>query len=144
FPFRSSMLIHLGCYIASTSAFYRRETIIAEEHLLNLDFKYVMDGEYYARLDSLGKNFVYFPRVLAEFRQHGGNLSLRNYGKSSVDDWLVLQKQFAETRAIRRAYGKVWLNDENLNVLVDSLFYVFWRVAKPLLKLIHLPRLEKD
>jgi hypothetical protein len=143
FPFQKSMLLYLGCYIASTSTFFRRKTITDEGHFLNIDYRYVMDGEYYARLAHLGKKFTYLPRVLANFRIHGANLSKRNYGGGrDASAWLKLQKQFAETRAYRRTYGKPPFSDENLNALVDSIFYLFFRVLKPLLKIYHRPKVR--
>ena len=142
FPFQKSMLLYLGCYIPSTSTFFRRKTTTDEGHFLNIDYRYVMDGEYYARLAHLGKKFAYLPRVLANFRIHGSNLSKRNYGGTGASAWLKLQKQFAETRAYRRTYGKPPFSDENLNTLVDSLFYIFFRVLKPVLKIYHSPKVQ--
>jgi glycosyltransferase involved in cell wall biosynthesis len=142
FPHQRAMMLYLGCYIGSTAAFYRRSTVTGEGHLLNINFRYVMDGEYYARLAALGKRFVYLPEVLAEFRLHGDNLSLRNRGKKGVNDWLTLQKQYAESRAFRRAYGSAWFQDDNFNSLVDSFLYLYFRALKPLLKLAHRRRLK--
>lgn len=135
FPHQRAMMLYLGCYIGSTAAFYRRKTVTGAGHLLNENFRYVMDGEYYARLAAEGKRFVYLPKVLADFRLHGENLSKRNFGKKSVDDWLTLQKQFAETRAFRRAYGTAWFADDNFSSLVDSILYLYYRALKPALKL---------
>ena len=55
FPFQKTMLSMLGCYIGSTSSFYKKSTTIDEGYLLNERFKYVMDGEYYNRLAHAGK-----------------------------------------------------------------------------------------
>ena len=141
FPYQPGMMIYLGCFIGSTAAFYRRSTIVDEGQLLNEDFRYVMDGEYYARLHSLGKRFVYFPKLIADFRWHGENLSLRNHGKAGIDNWLTLQKQFSETRAIRRTYGRVWFKDDTYNGFVDAPIYLFWKICKPILKAIHRHRM---
>jgi glycosyltransferase involved in cell wall biosynthesis len=144
FPYLQDMMLYMGCYIGSTATFFRRRTVTAEGHLLNESFRYVMDGEYYARLGSLGKRFAYFPKVLADFRLHGENLSFRNHGARGVDDWLKLQKQFAESRAYRRAYGRTWFADENLNAILDSVLYLFFRALKPLLKRLYLLKLRHD
>jgi hypothetical protein len=138
------MMLYMGCYIGSTATFFRRCSVTSEGHLLNEDFRYVMDGEFYARLASLGKRFAYLPKVLADFRLHRENLSFRNHGASGVDGWLRLQKQFAESRAYRRAYGKTWFRDENLNALCDSLLYLCFRALKPLLKWLHLSKSRND
>lgn len=142
FPFQRQMLHYLGCYIGSTAAFYRRRTVIDTGERLSLDFRYVMDGEFYARLASKGYKFRYLPKVLADFRVHEGSLSRKNYGAGDAETCLRLQKQFAETRAFRRAYAKTFFRDENINNLVDAMCYLFFRVLKPVLKLVHLPRLR--
>jgi hypothetical protein len=142
FPFQRQMLHYLGCYIGSTAAFYRRSTVIDAGERLSLDFRYVMDGEFYARLASKGYKFRYLPKVLADFRVHDGSLSRKNYGAGDAEACLRLQKQFAETRAIRRAYAKTFFRDENLNTLVDSVLYLFYRCLKPVLKLLYLSRVQ--
>ena len=137
FPYSQNMMLYVGCYIGSTSTFLRKSTVIDEGHHLSIDFKYVMDGEYYARLGHIGKTFTYIPHVLADFRLHGGNLSKRNYSDKSVGGWLALQKQFAETRAYRRSYGIRLFSDENLNTLTDAFLYLIYRALKPVMKLIY-------
>lgn len=142
FPFQKSMLLYLGCYIGSTATFFRRKSIIDSGERLSLDFRYVMDGEFYARLASKGFRFSYLPRVLADFRLHGENLSGKNYGGENAEGCLKLQKQFAETRAYRRAYGKPLFRDENLNTLVDSVLYLYFRLVKIALKLVYRGKLR--
>lgn len=134
FPYQPAMMVYMGCFVGSTSAFYRKTTVIDEGEYLNESFRYVMDGEYYARLHSLGKNFVYFPKLIADFRWHGENLSLKNHGKTGIDNCLTLQKQIAETRAIRRAYGRTWFKDDTFNGAIDAGICLFWKIVKPILK----------
>lgn len=143
FPHSRAMMLYLGCYIGSTATFFRRSHVIDQGERLSLNFRYVMDGEFFARLAAKNHKFVYFPRVLAEFRLHGNNLSLRNYRGRNAEDALALQKQYSETRAYRRAYGLTLFKDENLNALVDSLLYIFYRCLKPCLKLLHRHRLMR-
>jgi hypothetical protein len=81
--------------------------------------------------------------VLADFRLHGNNLSKRNYGTIDAKGWLKLQKQFAETRAYRRAYGHTISKDENIKTLIDGSLYLFYRILKPFLKLLYLPRIQR-
>lgn len=142
FPYSQSMMLYLGCYVASTSTFFNRDTIIDQGIHLHEEYRYVMDGEYFARLGSLGMKFVYLPKVLAEFRFHDMNLSKRNLCKKGITGWLSIQKQYAESRAYRRAYGKNWFRDENLNALMDGVRYLFYRPLKPLLKLLYLLKLQ--
>jgi glycosyltransferase involved in cell wall biosynthesis len=141
FPFDRRILIQTGCYIGSTACFYRRATTIAEGHLLDIDFGFCMDGEYYARLDSLGKRFVYLPQVLADFRLHGESISQQSLGKRDMKNTLRLQRQAAEPRAIRRIYGVRLFNDEVSNSIVDGILSHLYRLKKGVLKRLHASRI---
>lgn len=139
FPFQKLMLAHYGCYIGSTSTFIRRQTVLSEGLILNDRFKYVMDGEYYNRLASLGKVFVYIPVVLADFRMHGGNLSQKNLKGSEINGMLDRQLQYAESAAIRRTYGVSLFENYFLNGVVDCFLYYAFRLMKLPLKLMNQP-----
>lgn len=120
--------VHHCCYIPSTAAFYRKATVIGEGQRLREDFRYVMDGEFYARLDSLGKKFEHVAVNLADFRMHGENASQRQLGRTrDMDRILSAERQHVESRAIRRAYGITLFADPYLNGLVDG---VLWLVAR--------------
>jgi glycosyltransferase involved in cell wall biosynthesis len=129
-PFDFRILVQQGCYIGSTACFYRRATTIAEGHLLDDDFGYCMDGEYYARLAHLGKRFVPMPVTLADFRLHGESISQSSLGKDDMRNLLRLQRQAAEPRAIRRMYGFKPFKDENLSMVADGLLYHVYRAKK--------------
>ena len=139
-PFDRRILVQQGCYIGSTACFFRRETTIAEGHLLDVDFGYCMDGEYYARLAHLGKCFVYLPKILADFRLHDGSISQKSLGKDDMKNVLRMQRQAAEPRAIRRIYGIKLFRDEALNSAVDGLLYHVYRFKKGILKALHARR----
>lgn len=127
--------IHHHCYIASTAAFYRKATVIDEGIRLRNDFHYVMDGEFYARLDAKGKSFEHAPFTTAEFRLHGGNASKRNLGRSGdMENILAAERQHVESRAIRRAYGFTPFEDPYLNGLSDGVLWVAARVWKSILR----------
>jgi glycosyltransferase involved in cell wall biosynthesis len=136
-PFDKGILIQQGCYIGSTACFYRHETTIGQSHILDDDFGFCMDGEYYARLDHLRKRFVYFPKVLADFRLHEESISQKSIGKSDQKNILRQQRQAAEPRTIRRMYGIKPFKDENLSLVVDGILYHVYRMKKGLLKMIH-------
>ncbi len=120
--------VHHHCFIGSTAAFYRRSTVIDKGFRLREDFRYVMDGEFYARLDDAGKRFERVPIHVADFRLHGENASQRHLGSSrDMEAILAAERQHVESRAIRRAYGVTLFNDPYLNGLVDGLL---WMVAK--------------
>lgn len=74
FDFDFGMLLFYGCFIPSTSSFYRRR-IIDTGHLLDDSYRVVMDFEYYVRLAREGFRFQYLPELLACFRWHGSNIS---------------------------------------------------------------------
>jgi glycosyltransferase involved in cell wall biosynthesis len=137
FPFDMGILVQQGCYIGSTSCFYKRETTIDEGYLLDIDFGYCMDGEYYARLAHSGKCFAYLPKILADFRLHDESISQRSLGKDDLKNILRMQRQAAEPRALRRVYGIKLFRDEALNNVVDGLLYHLFRAKKGLLKKIH-------
>lgn len=135
FPFQKMMLSMLGCYIGSTSCFYRKSTTIDEGHLLNERFKYVMDGEYYNRLAHSGKKFQHYKQVVADFRMHGSNLSQKHLDTGEVDGLLDQQLQFAESRAIRRAYGITLFKSDHLNCFLDAILFYYFRAIKITLKI---------
>lgn len=133
-----SSFVHIyhHCYVPSTAAFYRNSTVIREGHRLREDFRYVMDGEFYARLDSIGKKFEHVPINIADFRMHGGNASQRHLEKNrDMDTIVAAEKQHVESRAIRRAYGHSIFKDPYLEGLIDGVFSIVARGVKTILKL---------
>ena len=134
-PFSTNMIIEYGCYIASTALFLRRETTINQGFLLNDKFKYVMDGEYYARLGRAGKRFANYNKALADFRQHEAALSARQFDDSSIDANLKRQHQMAESTAIRRTYGFSPFHNLRWDYVVDAFFFEFFRACKFVLRL---------
>lgn len=132
-PFRLSILVGYGCYIASTALFLRRKTTIDEGFFLNEKFHCVMDGEYYARLGRAGKVFRNFNRPLAEFRQHEGSLSAKRLSRVGIDDWLRRERNRAESVAIRRCYGYSPFRTDRWNAVSDSLSAEVHRLRKAIL-----------
>ena len=130
--------VHHHCFVGSTAAFYRKTTVIDEGHRLREDFRYVMDGEFYARLDAAGKQFEHVPVNVADFRMHGGNLSQRNRGRTrDMETILAAERQYVESRAIRRFYGITLFEDPYLNGLVDGVLWIAakgWKAVKKSLK----------
>jgi glycosyltransferase involved in cell wall biosynthesis len=127
--------IHHHCYVGSTAAFYRRTSVIDSGYRLREDFRYVMDGEFYASLDSNRKRFEYVPLNLADFRMHESNASQRHLAKTrDMEIILAAERQHIESRAIRRAYGITLFQDPYLNGLVDGLLWIFARGWKMILK----------
>lgn len=128
--------IYHHCYVPSTAAFYRRSTVLAPGHRLRTDFHYVMDGEFYVRLDSLGMKFHHVPVNVADFRLHGENASMRHLARTrDLDEILKSERQHIESRAIRRAYGITLFRDPYHVGLVDGVLSVVARAWKGILKL---------
>lgn len=128
--------IHHHCYVPSTAAFYRNSTVIAKGYRLREDFRYVMDGEFYARLDSDGKRFKHVPLDVADFRMHGANASQRHLIRTrDMDTILAAERQHVESRAIRRAYGITLSNEPYLAGLIDGVLFLFAQGWKAVLKL---------
>lgn len=133
--------MHYGCYVPSTATFLRRETTIGEGHLLDERMKLVMDNEYYARLSLAGKKLCYFPRSLAKFRIHEGNLSqIGSQKERGLDAELSYALKAAESEAVRRTYGITLTQNRFLNHGADFVFYCVGRVLKGLGKLPYLLR----
>ncbi len=125
-----SMFVHVHhhCFVGSTAAFYRRRSVVDIGHRLRKDFRYVMDGEFYARLCAAGKRFERVQVNVADFRMHGANASQRHLGKTrDMETILAAERQHVESRAIRRAHGITLFEDPYLNGLVDG---VLWIAAK--------------
>ena len=137
FPFDLGMMIHYGPHIGSTACFFRRSTVISEGYLLNPQFRYNMDGEFYSRLGRAGKRFFYLPELLAGFRVHGQNVSYQYKNQPGIDGLLRRQLALAEGTAIKRAYGITLFNHPVGDSVVDAMLWVFYRVKKILLKVMH-------
>jgi glycosyltransferase involved in cell wall biosynthesis len=133
-PWSRFVHVHHHCFIGSTAAFYRKSTVIEGGHRLRRDFRYVMDGEFYARLDAAGMGFEHVPLTVADFRMHGGNLSQRHRGMTrDMDRILAAERQYIESRAIRRAYGVTLFEEPYLNGIVDGFLWLAakgWKVVR--------------
>jgi glycosyltransferase involved in cell wall biosynthesis len=136
---RWSMFVHVHhhCYIGSTAAFFRNATVMAEGYRLHEEFRYVMDGELFARLHVAGKKLEHMPIIVADFRIHASNASMLHLGKTrDMTKILAAERQHIESRAIRRAYGVTLFNDPYLNGLGDGILWILARVWKQVRKFV--------
>jgi glycosyltransferase involved in cell wall biosynthesis len=134
-----SMFVHVHhhCFIGSTAAFFRNSTVLAQGFRLHEEFRYVMDGEFYARLSEAGKKIRRIPVDVADFRIHGLNASMGHLAKTrDMSKILVAERQHVESRAIRRAYGITFFKDPYLNGLVDGVLWVMARIWKQIRKFV--------
>jgi len=136
-PYFRLMNIHSYPAIFSTACFYRKKTTVDEGFLVREELRYCMDVEYYARLGTAGKRFTHLPQTLAAFRQHGANLSLKHFGARDLAGQLELQKLFAESTAIRRAYGITLSSHQYFSGLFDALLFAGFGGAKVILRLVY-------
>jgi glycosyltransferase involved in cell wall biosynthesis len=135
FPVSRRMIVHYGPVIGSTACWYRKQTVMEEGYFLNENFRTNMDGEFYARLLTVGKKFAQMPDVLAAFRVHGENASQKHLRhEKNIDSWLQLERQWAEALAIRRAYGVTLFNHPIADSLVDAVLWTYYRWKKVALK----------
>ena len=72
-------------YVPTTASFFRRR-IFDEGHLLDTDFHFSMDKEFYLRLDRAGYKFQHISRRLAQFRFHDASKSTVNPTASRADE----------------------------------------------------------
>ena len=93
--FDRDVLMYFGCYIPSTSTFFRRR-IIDSGFLLDCDYRVCMDFEYFARLAHAGFRFHYVPYFIAAFRWHQDNVSLKQFARRT-EERLLVQRRFGRT-----------------------------------------------
>jgi glycosyltransferase involved in cell wall biosynthesis len=103
--FDRAVLLYFGCYIPSTSTFFRRR-VIESGHLLDCGYRVCMDFEYFVRLAHAGLRFHYVPRFIAAFRWHGSNVSLRH-----------MDRRAEERRRVQRRFGSALSSDATLRQL---------------------------
>jgi glycosyltransferase involved in cell wall biosynthesis len=94
--FDPTVLLYFGCYIPSTSTFFRRR-VIESGQLLSCDYRVCMDFEYFARLAHAGFRFHYVPRLIAAFRWHGNNVSIRQMARRAEERLLVQRRYGAQS-----------------------------------------------
>jgi len=105
--FDRAVLMYFGCYIPSTSTFFRRR-IIDSGFLLDCDYRVCMDFEFFTRLAHAGFNFHYVPQFIAAFRWHGSNVSLKQ-----------LARRAEERRLVQRRFGKSAYSESTLDLLAQ-------------------------
>ena len=125
--FSYNVLVYYGCYIQSTSTFFRRD-IIQAGHLLNVDYRVCMDYEYYVRLARLGYPFRHLPEALAAFRWHETNTSATQIERRFEERWRVKREHFQLTG---RAYLKpVWVMQSLLYLYQVRRAMLLWQVRR--------------
>lgn len=117
--FDYGILLYYGCFIGTVATFFRR-SIFEQELFINIDYKVVMDFEYFVRLALADKAFSYVPSLVGAFRWTGANASLQ--GQRRRQERLRVQRTLSEHKLPDIGY--------------DCLSYVF-RAKRVLLKLVN-------
>ena len=112
-------LLYYGCFIATMGTFFRR-TIFEQELFVDIDYRVVMDFDYFVRLALAAKAFRYIPSLIGAFRWTGTNASLQT------------QRRRQERLRVQRTFSRLKLPDLGY----DGLSYVF-RAKRILLKLLN-------
>jgi glycosyltransferase involved in cell wall biosynthesis len=113
------ILLYYGCFLGTVSTFFRR-SIFEQQIFINIDYKVVMDFEYFVRLALAEKTFSYVPSLVGVFRWTGTNLSLQDH------------KRRQERLRVQRTLSEHKLPD----VGYDCLSYIF-QAKRVLLKLMN-------
>ena len=106
--FDPDVLLYFGCYIPSTSTFFRRR-VIESGLLLDCEYRVCMDFEYFARLAHEGCKFHYVSRFIAAFRWHGNNISLSQAARRAE-----------ERRQVQLRFGGRAHSDATFELLADA------------------------
>jgi glycosyltransferase involved in cell wall biosynthesis len=120
------MLLYYGCFIITATTFFRRD-IFDENYLLDLDYRVVMDFEYFVRLAAAGKTFHYTNSFIGAFRWLETNASLQHVRRRMERlrvqrTWSVLkapdtvydalaklyQTKRVAVKMLRGSYGNEW------------------------------------
>ncbi len=123
--FDYQVLLYYGCYIESTTTFFRKE-IVDAEHLIDISYKICMDYEYFARLANHGYRFHYIPGALAAFRWHQTNLSV-----------LYPRIRREEDLKIKHQYGYKITKNYRLQTILYDASYFLYLVKRQVLKQLH-------
>jgi glycosyltransferase involved in cell wall biosynthesis len=117
--FDYAVLLYYGCFIGTVATFFRR-TIFEQELFIDVDYKVVMDFEYFVRLALSTKSFRYIRSLIGAFRWTGTNASLQT------------EKRRQERLRVQRTFSRLKLPDFGY----DGLSYVF-RAKRILLKVMN-------
>ncbi len=108
------VLVLCGCYIPSTSCFYRRK-VFEDGMWLDDSFKVCMDFDFYVRLADAGYRFEFIPRALADFRWHADNVSTVHSARRTEERHKVQRAWLA-----KRGLG--WMGG---TLTLKALYYLF-------------------
>ena len=114
-----------GSWMLSTSTFVNNR-IIARGLRLDESYRIAMDYEFFLRAGREGANFCYFPEAVAEFRWHGGNLSIVHVARRKAENGELLREH-----ARARGWPSWWVGGPSRLLLFPLAkarrFWLRWR-----------------
>ena len=78
------MLYHRVLCVPTSATFFSRR-VFDEGNLIDVQYRYAMDLEFFLRLQSLGYRFRHLPKLLADFRWHSASKSSASARKQFVE-----------------------------------------------------------
>lgn len=99
--FDHRILLYYGCFIGTIGTFFRSD-IFDEELFVDLDYKVVMDFEYFSRLAAKGKVFCHISNLVGAFRWTGSNVSLQTEKRRK--ERLMVQRTFSRWKLPTAGY----------------------------------------
>jgi glycosyltransferase involved in cell wall biosynthesis len=119
--FDFGVLLYDYCYISSTATFFKKK--IVKNNWLNLDYRILMDLEYYVRLYENGYTFKFIPYPLACFRIHENNISRTNEKRRKYERF-----------QIQLQYGFSPFKNDAFNILLFNILRPLFKIKRILIR----------
>lgn len=104
------ILLYYGCYIATDSVFFRR-SLFDRRLFIDVNYRIVMDYEYFVRLARSGLRFAYLRRFVGTFRWHSSNVSSD------------ATKRRRERLQVQRTWSQLQLPDAGYDALANTFHF---------------------
>ncbi|MGH9702190.1 MAG: glycosyltransferase family 2 protein [Candidatus Acidiferrales bacterium] len=128
--FDFNVLLYYGCFVVTATTFFRRQ-IFEEQMMLDMDYRVVMDFEYFVRLASQGKKFQYVNQIIGAFRWLGTNASLQHTRRRM--ERLRVQRTWSPRKMSDRGYdtlAKLYQTKRLLMKTLNGAYPKEWRVLR--------------
>ncbi len=134
-PFFRSMAVYNFCYPGS-GAFFRR-AVFEKGFFLNKDFHYIMDLEFYVRLNKVGVQFKAIPEFLSCFRLHEANQSMQFLKASNGKERAMhAERHERERRLFHDMYGMRLGNNAKFNCFLDRTLTKLFKYLRGAIRLL--------
>ena len=126
--FDLNLTLYYGCYMPTSGSFFHRR-VFQEGDYLDVDFHYIMDGEFLVRLGLKGRKLQHIPEFLSCFRWHGDNKSIRYKRLPTQERMKARRKQLEEGIRLRRRYGRKFTSNVDLNEKIYKILWRYYRIV---------------